>query len=345
MNNILKAEFHTNSRLDQYDINADLNEVHIDKSTIGNDENERLAHNFLAVGRRYPVAKQIIAKLSCKAFYLTHHSQGVSVFKKLDNSKSFVEEFNDKDVKVWNDTFYTLEEPLGNKSNPRLVVVFSSIADFPFNASISRRMFFKNYNSIKKYIPKNTYILRIADIGGVLGSFYLNSKADPNFERKVQSLILKVQREKNIPDRQVVLYGGSKGATGALYHGMKMGLKTVSVDPIVSDDFYINKHNDLHFVEGVFPRSKQENFNELMAEYANDNLSFVKLVTSKNSEQYTYIEDIILTKNNTINSYIFNNPQIKSHPDVGKHTLNFVTSMLNNLLYDLDINMNIISEY
>lgn len=223
--------------------------------------------------------------------------------------------------------------------------MFSSIADFPFNASLSRRMFFKNYSSIAKYIPKDAYILRIADLGGVLGSFYLNSNADPNFENKVQNIIRKIQMEKGINDTHTVFYGTSKGGTGALYHGLKMGMKTLSVDPIVSDDFYINKHNDLHFVEGAFPKYKETKFSEVMSELKYKQLSFIKIITSPNSEQFEYIRDIIFSENLSINKYIFNNPLIKTHPDVGKHTLSFSTTMLNNLLYNIDIDQSFTTEF
>lgn len=346
MSGVLKIDFYEDTVFEKLDIDYGVDEIYIDKSAIGKNDDEKLIHNFLAVGRKNNDAKKLIAKLSSNAFYLVKHVNGVSVFKKFKDSNVFVNSFIDKDIKCWKDTFYTLDEPVSKGSNNgRLLVMFSSIADLPFNASVSRRMFFKNFSTISKYIPKNTYVLRIADVGGVLGGFYLNSNADPNFESKVQSLIRKVQKETGVPDNQVVLYGGSKGATGALYHGLKMNLKTLAVDPIVSDDFYIKTYNDLHFVEGAFPKYKQDKFNSLMSENKDKNLDFVKIITSPNSEQYSYIESIVLSRNITINSYVFSNPNIKTHSDVGKQTLNFATAMLNNLLYDVATDTSFISDF
>lgn len=346
MSSLLKINFYEDTLFEDLLIDYDVDEIYIDKSTVGKNNDEKLLHNFLAVGRKSEAAKKLISKLSSKSFYLVKHSNGISVFKKFNDSNVFINIFDDKNIKSWNDTFYTLDSPIHETTkNKRLLVVFSSIADFPFNASLSRRMFFKNFSTISKYIPKNTYILRIADIGGVLGSFYLNSNADASFENKVQSLIRKVQRETGVSDNEVVLYGSSKGATGALYHGLKMGLKTLAVDPIVSDEFYIKTYNDLHFVEGAFPKYKQDKFNSLMSENKDKKLDFIKIVTSSNSEQYNYIENIVLSSNKTINSYVFSNPNIKNHPDVSEQTLNFATAMLNNLLYDIAKDTSFISDF
>ncbi len=346
MSSLLKIDFYEDTVFENLSVDYDVDEIYIDKSAVGKSNDERLLHNFLAVGRTNNAAKRLIAELSSNSFYLVKHKNGVSVFKKFRDPNVFINSFIDKNIKCWNNTFYTLDKPISNSSsNNRLLVVFSSIADLPFNASISRRVFFKNYSTIAKYIPKNTYILRIADLGGVLGSFYLNSNADPDFENKVQSLIHKIQEESRVSDNKTVLYGGSKGATGALYHGIKMGLKTLSVDPIVSDDFYIKKHNDRHFVEGAFPQCKQDKFNELMNEEKHKKLDFIKVVTSINSEQYGYIESIVFSKNKSINSYIFRNPNIKEYEDLYNETLSFATTVLNNLFYDIAADKSLILDY
>lgn len=341
-----KISFTAESQYDELNINFDVKEIYIDKSTIGKDDNEKINYNFLAVARKNEVAKRLVEELSNNKFFLVAHSNGVSLFVKMIDSATFSVYFKNKNIKIWNDCFYTLEAPQQEiVGEARLLVVFSSIADLPFNASIDRRMFFKNFSTISKYIPKNTYILRIADIGGVLGGFYLNSNADMQFENKIEKLIRKLQLELSISDKYTVLYGGSKGGTGALYHGIKMGLKALVVDPIISDIHYLEKLNDLHFVRNVFPESKQDKFSRLFDENKTKDLSFVKLVTSPNSEQFIYISELILIPRINISSYIFSNPNIKGHTDVGQNTLNFVVSMLNNMLYDIETKGNLITMY
>lgn len=337
---ISKIVFDENTLAIDLNIDFDCQEVYIDKSTIGKDDNEKANYNFLAVGRKNNEAKKVIADLANHGFFLTHHKNGVSLFKKFINGESFSKNF-DKNIQVWNDILYAVESPVQPAGECKLLVLFSSIADLPFNASISRRMFFRNFDTIKKYVPQNTYVLRIVDLGGVLGSFYLPSNFDPSFGNKIQELIKKVAFENTISDSNIILYGSSKGGTGALYHGLLSGYKTLAVDPIVSDRFYLEKHNDQHFVTNVFPESKDELFSRLMREYGEVDLSNIHIVTSPRSEQFESVYHEIILKNDSIHNYIFSNPAIKSHPDVAVQTLNFVTSMLNNLLYDLKINNNL----
>lgn len=337
-----KIYFTQDVKFSDLDINFNVNEIYIDKSSIGKDDKEKLNFNMLAVGRTNPEAKKLIAALSNNKFFLTSHKNGISLFTKFVNGESFLPNFNNKDVKVWNDTFYTLDKPIsGELPNSRLLVVFSSIADLAFNANIDRRMFFKNFPDVAKYIPKNTYILRIADIGGVLGGFYLNSHADMDFESKVQSLIRKIQLEYSISDEYTVLYGTSKGATGALYHGIKMGLKAVSVDPIISDEYYLEKYNDLHFITNVFPISKQEKFNQLFAE--SKDLKNIKLITSPKSENFKYISELLLLSELDVCSYIFNDHNITGSKSIEEYMLTFITTMLNNTLYNIDLKDNIVA--
>lgn len=346
MKKFQKIDFTSSTKYEDLNINFNVDEIYIDKSTIGKDEKEKLNFNFLAVGRSNEQAKKLISSLSNNKYFLTAHTNGVSLFKKLTISKRFLANFNNRAVKTWNDTFYTLEEPVEREQfGSRLLVIFSSIADLAFNASIDRRMFFKNFPKVAKYIPKNTYILRIADIGGVLGSFYLNSNADMDFENKVEALIRKIKLDYSIADEHTVLYGTSKGATGALYHGIKMGLNTLAVDPILSDVHYLENFNDLHFVEGVFPEYKQDKFSRLFEDNINKDLTNIKLVTSPNSEQFKYISELVLIPEVKLCSYIFSNPNIKGHTDIGENTLNFVTSMLNNMLYGIDIKTSLVTTY
>lgn len=334
MSDILKIKL-TESLL-QHEIQIDFpnKELLIDKSEIGNSDTAKIQHNFLVVARNYPNAKKLLIKLANNGFFLVDHSTktGVSVFRKIKSYNDFIHSFKDIDIKLFNDTFYKIEKAEMQTKENRLLVVFSSIADFPMNASISRRMFFKNFATINKYVPKNTYILRIADIGAVLGSFYLNSKFDPLFEEKVQVLIKKIAEEYHIIHDNIVLYGVSKGGTGAVYHGILGKYKTVAVDPIVSDEHYLHRCNDLHFVEGVFPMDKQSKFKNLISKKSD--LSNINVICSKNSEQYEFISDILLNKK-AINSYQFNGNHIQTHTDVGPQTISFLTAIINALFYNI----------
>ncbi|HHU8995023.1 TPA: XcbB/CpsF family capsular polysaccharide biosynthesis protein, partial [Escherichia coli] len=133
----------------------------------------------------------------------------------------------------------------------------------PYSASLYR-YFAKNFSTIDKYVGKNVSILRVADIGGITGSFYLNTNALPTNADKIKSLILEVIEQCQIKSDDVVLYGCSKGGTAAVYHGLTNNYKIVAVDPILNDEHYVNNKNDLHLIEGVFPQPKEELFKKVI---------------------------------------------------------------------------------
>ncbi|MEE6253093.1 XcbB/CpsF family capsular polysaccharide biosynthesis protein [Escherichia coli] len=178
--------------------------------------------------------------------------------------------------------------------------------------------------------PKNVSILRVADIGGITGSFYLNTNALPTNADKIKSLILEVIEQCQIKSDDVVLYGCSKGGTAAVYHGLTNNYKIVAVDPILNDEHYINNKNDLHLIEGVFPQPKEELFKKVIDDYLinyKGNMSY--FIVSQNSEQYKYIMDIInpiITYSTVANSI---NDKIKSHPDVGPQSIHMIVAMIN----------------
>jgi len=319
--------------------NADAPTLRIDKSAYGKKE-ERYTHNVLAAAKEEPHIKRLVADLTSAGFFLTDHDAllGISTFTKLSDYEQFLQHFHNSNVKQWNGTFYTLEEPLAAASmkegDPaRLIVVFSSIADLPLNASIARRSFFKNWPSVQKFTPQNTYVLRIADIGGTLGSFYLNSHFDPNFEAKVQALIAHIAQDRGIPSRSVVLYGGSKGGTAALYHGMKGGWHAVAVAPIVSDVYYVDECHDLHFVEGTAPLRKEQSFAALDGEGLVP--GHIHVITSPQSQQYPYVSSFT-ERFDAIRTYTFTNPLIKNHVTVSQNTLVFVTTQINDIFYGIE---------
>ncbi len=314
-----------------------INRLYIDKSSIGKNENEQKNYNLFAIARSNENVKNLVVNLANKGFYLVNHKDGISIFEKFINAEQFKHNLINKNIKIFNDLYYTLETPKIKTNKPRLLVVFSSVADFSLNASISRRNFFTNFESIGKYIPQNTYILRISDIGSVVGSFYMNNNFNNQVESNIQLLLEFILLENNISKTDVVLYGTSKGATAALYHGILGHYKAVCVDPIVSNKYHEIKYNDSHFTLDTFSESKQKKFKYLMKNSLID--SDINILYSKNSPIYNDIIEII--KNNDKDEKIkfihSNHPSIKDHPDVGPNTINILTMIINNLYYQVGI--------
>ena len=254
---------------------------------------------------------------------LVHHSEIKNLWVPVRNGEFSIDK---------NGMVYTLERAVDLR-NEKLLVIFSQIPLEPYSASLYR-FFANNFSTINKYIGDNISILRIADIGGVTGAFYLNTKALPENEQNVQELIANVARACNIEHADIVLYGTSKGGTASLYHGLKCNYKVISVDPILDDTHYISNLNDFHLIDGVFPQSKRELFIDLIGNYkcgfGNNNII---LILSENSEQFSYINNVIgpIEKYLTVLNNV--NDKIKKHPDVGPFSIHAIVSLINISLF------------
>lgn len=234
---------------------------------------------------------------------------------------------------------YSIEKPQYNKKPPRnLLVIFSSMNSPIYTPSLMR-MFTQNFKTITKYISPDTAILRIADLGGVVGSYYMNTQYLKDNEQNIRNLISDVQ--KDVGAENTVLFGASKGGTAALIYSLFGNYDCLMVDPIVSDDWYFEKYNDLHFVKNIISENKQTKFKQLLNNLSNQKNSSVNryIITSLNSPQFTYINDTLL---DNYGSHFFvmvnDNQYICDHPDVAKQSLHLITSGLNFLLNNIQIN-------
>lgn len=313
--------------IDQFlEENKDCDYFHVHHKESFNAENE----NLITEARKDPDVKTVLKRLANNGFYL--------YMTKENNISSFVQHkvldklwnpIKNKDYFFENDLIYSLENPkILNDVN--LLVVFSSISGSMYQSSL-HRYFEKNFKSISEYIAPNTAILRIADIGGITGSYYLNNNYIADNESKIQLLISKIARKYEA--KKTVLFGVSKGGSGALYHGVLGNYDFVAVDPIVDDEVYLKKHRDLHFVEDIFPVSKVEKFSNVLNGKKYSLINNGCIITSENSPQFSYIEkNIIGHFNRDFSVFINNNPNIKDHPDVAPNSIYIITSLINSTL-------------
>lgn len=162
-----------------------------------------------------------------------------------------------KDLKQFKDLFYTLEKPTEKKQNKlsplRMIVVFSSMGlqETYYNPNIGVRCFIKNFPTIQNSIVKNTMVMRIMDLNLSHGSHYINTDNYPDFEDQVQGVIQQVIENYDIKKDDVVLYGSSKGGTGALYHSLLGDYNCLCVDPIISLAEYNEIEGDSHYLKGL----------------------------------------------------------------------------------------------
>lgn len=230
---------------------------------------------------------------------------------------------------------YSFTKPLINYDILNLLVIFSSISSDMYQPYLSR-YFEQNFSSIQKHIAPNTAILRIADIGGITGAYYLDTYYLKNNESKIQKLIKKISQ--SIDASKTVLFGISKGGSGALYHALLGEYDFLAVDPIVDDHFYLTKCNDLHFVKNIFLQEKSIKFKNIIENINFPESNIGSVICSPYSEQYNYISRLLFEKcSRNFSFFVNNNPKITKHPEVAPNSVPMMTNILNNILHGIYI--------
>ena len=291
-------------------------------------------NNFLIIAKNNNSQRLELVELTNDGFYLVRYTNNTSVFEKY-NPKTFLKYMPEKAKTKYN-LIYTLDEPSIKADENYLLIIFSSFQINPYLPDDPyKRYFLQDYEKASHYIPQNTYILRIADIGGVAGGFYLNTNFDSTMEDNMTKLIEYIRKKHQIKKHATLLLGYSKGATAAFFYGVKDRYRCICVDPILSDEYHAKTYNDSHFTQGVFPVTKQEKFLHLLQK--KELHSNIYIITSERSQQYSYITSTLKhskTKNrvNIINSL---HTKIKEHIDVGPNTKHIVYMLLNAIFYNV----------
>lgn len=294
--------------------------------------------NLIHLARKDPGVRAVMVALANHGFMvymlkgsvtsLVHHERVATLWQRIIDGRFQVDE---------NGLIYTVANPLGEHVARRLLVVFSSMAKDIHMPSMMRH-FEQNFASVQKYMPVGTAVLRILDMGGVVGGYYMNTHGFPENERHIQDLISRVMKGLNLSSDDVVLYGGSKGGTAALYHGLLGGFRAVSVDPILADEHYVKVFGDSHFTEGVFPEDKRVKFERMSSDMDPASIKPAAIICSARSPQFPYIDSII---QDPLRSRIafFNSlhPEIKQHPDVSPKTLNIAVMLMNMMFYRIPV--------
>lgn len=310
-----------------------LNFVHVEHA--GRETKTNQANSIISIARNDAKAKEILVFLANQGFHvylvrddmssMVHHRRIKTLWRNVVAKEISVDE---------NDIFYTVQKaPVAN--DPKLLVAFSSIAAKMYTPSLFRH-FEQNFASIGKYIPHNAHIMRIADFGSVVGSFYLNSKSLPNNEAHIATAIAREAARLGISHKDVVLYGSSKGGTAATYYALKYGYQGVAVDPILSDEHYVQEFRDSHFTLDTFEQPKEDRFAQVTTEVHPD--AGLSVICSTRSPQYTYIHDTLISQFS--DRFVFlnsENEEIKTHPDVGPKTIPHTLSQINARLAGVEI--------
>ncbi len=304
-----------------------LNFLHFDHAKASRNAND----NVITLARQDPALREKLVMVANAGFHLYTLREGVSSMVRHRRIPTLWRMAIAGEVAVDRNNIFSTLLPAPNNTPeggaPKLLVVFSSIAGVMYTPSLMRH-FEQNFASIGKYIPKNTHILRIADFGGVVGSFYLNSLALPQNEAHIRARIEDAAAQLGVARDGIVLYGGSKGGTAAAFYAMRHGWRAVAADPILSDEHYVRKYRDLHFTEGTFAATKQARFAELVQQVHPE--AQVSVICSTRSPQFPYIDETLIGRFRDRFTFLNSeNPEIRAHPDVGRLTIPHALSQIN----------------
>lgn len=330
---VVSIEFSTplEEVLSLLDTNAEVGYVHVNHREVGKE-----GESLINIARNNKAAKLLLVGLANRGFLtyvvrdsvtsLVHLSELPRLWIPIKEGEY---SYSKKGV------VYTYTPPVRGGAANKLLVIFSQIADKPHSASLNRH-FMKNFPTLQKYIPSDTGVLRVADMGGVIGAYYMNTIALPENEDVLQEFLSGFIYDNKINKNNVVFYGASKGGSGALYHSVLGQYKAVAVDPVLSDDHYLKQHNDFHFIEGVFEEDRERRISNLV-KAVGLSAPRISIVTSDRSAQYHYIKKIlepILPKISIFNSV---DKKIKLHPDVGPNTIPLTVMLINMHLYGIEV--------
>ncbi|KSU08472.1 hypothetical protein Li1_0470 [Lactococcus lactis subsp. lactis] len=170
-----------------------------------------------------------------KSFY----RKSLKEFTSSHNEKIFFSDVSDpirlKSKRVKNIVFFFMGMPGGKTVN---------------NANALFRLNPHLFNNFTRSLVKDTVVIRIADVNGVRGSFYVNSYNYSTYEDDLSEFLENMISTYNVDRDNVTLHGTSKGGVGALFYGSKHKLKSVSVDPVLDGDWVIKNQKNNHFVDG-----------------------------------------------------------------------------------------------
>ncbi|MBG9721214.1 accessory Sec system protein Asp2 [Bacillus mycoides] len=101
------------------------------------------------------------------------------------------------------------------KNSEKLIIVFSCF-DPTYNMT--------KYDFLGVLRDTEENVLFILDDYGLNGSFYFSENRQDKLQQTIIKLIETICENKNISKKNIITLGGSKGATGALYYGLRMNV-------------------------------------------------------------------------------------------------------------------------
>ncbi len=297
--------------------------------------------SLIHLARHDDDAYDLIVALARKGYFVFRAPEFGSRFVAREEVGAVWAAIRDATYKVSADGIVYRYEDCRSEGPPSsLVVVFANVAKNRFSQKLDRH-FPQVFETLRKSVGGHTAILRIADMDGVVGGFYLPTARDPQVDRKIQALILQVAGALDIPRDRIVTYGPSKGGTGALFHGLALGLHTVAVDPIVTNNRRRTRRDDPYFGSSdIFIESRDDTFESLLTGHRGDDSTLHVLMTSRGSQEFPDVVGLAQRHPEAGLSVIESrDPHITAHHEVAPNTVALTLAMINSCAQGLPLRL------
>lgn len=307
--------------LDNYNPNLNVNKLRV---------NMHSEQNMLQIAVENETVNKDFKRLMANDYILGEHINGISYFQK---RKTFL--FSGADYQIYKDLRYGIQSKIDQRSHKedKMVVIFNHFSG-SFSSRLKERMPNNIWPDIQKSLVKDTYILRIMDYNLSHGSSYINTVNFSDYEDQIQELIVKVMDEKKIRKENVVLWGSSKGATGAFYHAILGDFKAVAIDPILDETWYLENKNDIHFLDSLWQLDLVPKINNIID---NSEFKFKKFVITNSHFSFNNKTLTRLSKSNFIFPVDIDMPNAYDHLHVVGynskiHSLTLLNASLDNAI-------------
>ncbi|MEY9140798.1 hypothetical protein ABH901_001775 [Mammaliicoccus lentus] len=135
----------------------------------------------------------------------------------------------------------------------------------------------------------------------------------------------------NIKKKNVVLYGFSRGGSGAIYHGSLGDYKTLAVDPLLNIGGAIY-WNNRRLLKGLRKDDVIPDINN----YLKERNKYKKVIICSENIQ-SYYQEILRLDKSKLKILNMKDDMITSHPEVSPNTVPEQLMVLNNLLTEICI--------
>lgn len=283
--------------------------------------------NLLMLAQKFKNTEKMYQELLKNDFILYFHEKDQSYFCK---RYLFEHLWKRKDLIKEGSLFFTIDEQNENKmttlQRKKLLVIFSCMPTMEkYNShTAAERCFVPFFPSIARSLVKDVLIMRIMDLNLSHGSHYISTENYPEMENDIQNAIKKVAFDHLIDVEDIVLYGISKGGTGALYHGALADYNVLAVDPILSVEEY-NQDGNQHFLKNLRRIDLTDDLNRNL-----EKCSRKKIIISNENITFNYkkINELTVDKVNLVS---IQDNTVNHHTELSKNTIPEQLSLLNGL--------------